>query len=175
MQSQNYRSADAGFTLIELLVVITIIGILAVYFGPKVLSQTEDAKFNAVYTEITNSVPEALASYFTTHDPDFPESLLGNNEELWKRGVTRYSPWSKSFNSETMVIMTTNRRNGQPPALQMVFALSAPGDTEQFSENLALLKQRLEDQSQMDKMIMSVEANEFRDNQVHIRYRTSYF
>ncbi len=41
---QRIRSNHAGFTLIELMVVVIILGILALYIGPKIMGEPERAK-----------------------------------------------------------------------------------------------------------------------------------
>ena len=41
---QKIRSNHSGFTLIELMVVVIILGILALYIGPKIMGEPEKAK-----------------------------------------------------------------------------------------------------------------------------------
>ena len=41
---QKIKNDSRGFTLIELMVVIIILGILAMYIGPKIMGRPEEAK-----------------------------------------------------------------------------------------------------------------------------------
>lgn len=55
-------SDNRGFSLIELMVVVIILGILAMYIGPKLMGRTEDAKITQAKVQI-ESLETALKLY----------------------------------------------------------------------------------------------------------------
>jgi general secretion pathway protein G len=58
----NLHSDNRGFSLIELMVVVIILGILAMYIGPKLMGRTEDAKITQTKVQI-ESLETALKLY----------------------------------------------------------------------------------------------------------------
>jgi len=56
------QSDNRGFSLIELMVVVIILGILAMYIGPKLMGRTEDAKITQAKIQI-ESLETALKLY----------------------------------------------------------------------------------------------------------------
>jgi general secretion pathway protein G len=59
---QRIRGNHRGFTLIELMVVVVILGILALYIGPKIMGEPEKAKRVKVKMDIA-SLETALKMY----------------------------------------------------------------------------------------------------------------
>jgi general secretion pathway protein G len=58
----SLHSDNRGFSLIELMVVVIILGILAMYIGPKLMGRTEDAKITQAKIQI-ESLETALKLY----------------------------------------------------------------------------------------------------------------
>jgi len=58
----SLQSDNRGFSLIELMVVVIILGILAMYIGPKLMGRTEDAKITQTKVQI-ESLETALKLY----------------------------------------------------------------------------------------------------------------
>ena len=58
----SLHSDNRGFSLIELMVVVIILGILAMYIGPKLMGRTEDAKIIQTRVQI-ESLETALKLY----------------------------------------------------------------------------------------------------------------
>jgi general secretion pathway protein G len=58
----SLHSDNRGFSLIELMVVVIILGILAMYIGPKLIGRTEDAKITQARVQI-ESLDTALKLY----------------------------------------------------------------------------------------------------------------
>jgi general secretion pathway protein G len=58
----SLHSDNRGFSLIELMVVVIILGILAMYIGPKLMGRTEDAKITQTRVQI-ESLETALKLY----------------------------------------------------------------------------------------------------------------
>ena len=59
---QRIRGSHSGFTLIELMVVVIILGILALYIGPKIMGEPEKAKRVKAKMDIA-SLETALKMY----------------------------------------------------------------------------------------------------------------
>lgn len=72
MKPGNRRHHDqAGFTLVEMLIVIILLGILAAIIIPQVSVTTDDAKLNALKTDLT-SMRNAIELYYVQHDNTYP-------------------------------------------------------------------------------------------------------
>ena len=65
------RHDQAGFTLVEMLIVIILLGILAAIIIPQVTVTTDDAKLNALKTDLT-SMRNAIELYYVQHDNTYP-------------------------------------------------------------------------------------------------------
>ncbi len=62
---------QTGFTLVEMLIVIILLGILAAIIIPQVTVTTDDAKLNALKTDLT-SMRNAIELYYVQHDNTYP-------------------------------------------------------------------------------------------------------
>lgn len=56
------KSVRAGFTLIELMVVLVILGLLATFIGPKILSRPDDARVSKAVNDM-QAIESALKMY----------------------------------------------------------------------------------------------------------------
>lgn len=62
---------QAGFTLIEILIVVILLGILATIIIPQVSVSTDDAKYNALKTNLGN-IRGAIEIYYYQHGNQYP-------------------------------------------------------------------------------------------------------
>ena len=69
------RMNEAGFTLIEILVVVILLGILATIIIPQVSVSSEDAKLNAVKTNLGN-LRSAIELYYYQHKNSYPAEAI---------------------------------------------------------------------------------------------------
>ena len=109
---QKMNTDSRGFTLIELMVVIIILGVLAIYIGPKIMGRPEEAKQVKARVDIS-ALETALKLYKldTGVYPSTDQGLLalvqrpetGNAPNKWREGgyleksrVPR-DPWGNDF------------------------------------------------------------------------------
>ena len=83
----KYRAAKA-FTLAELLISLAILGVIATFAIPKVLSSQQDGKYNAIGKEIAGALSQAyqqrkLEGLLTVNDDS--RDLVGNYFNYVKR------------------------------------------------------------------------------------------
>jgi len=106
------KSNDLGFTLIEMMVVIVILGILAMYVGPKILGRPEEAKQVKAKIDIA-SLESALKLYKLDNGmyPSTEQGLQalveqpesGPNPKKWHKGgyldkgKVPKDPWGNDF------------------------------------------------------------------------------
>lgn len=69
------QNNDAGFTLLEILIVVSIIGTLAVFVLPSLLSSGEDAK--AQLTEMQIQKVEGVLDFYRAQNGIYPSSEQG--------------------------------------------------------------------------------------------------
>ena len=69
------RKRESGFTLIEILVVVILLGILATIIIPQVSVSSEDAKLNAVKTNLGN-LRSAIELYYYQHKNKYPAQAV---------------------------------------------------------------------------------------------------
>ena len=67
----NTVNREAGFTLIEILIVVILLGILATIIIPQVSVSSDDAKLNALKTNLA-SLRNAVELYYYQHSNNFP-------------------------------------------------------------------------------------------------------
>ena len=73
------HESQAGFTLIEILIVVILLGILATIIIPQVSVSSDDAKLNAVKTNLAN-MRSAIELYYYQHNNKFPGALDETSE-----------------------------------------------------------------------------------------------
>jgi len=64
----------SGFTLIEILIVVIVLGILAMIIIPQVTAPTEDAKLNALKTNL-GAMRNAIELYYHQHNSKYPGAV----------------------------------------------------------------------------------------------------
>jgi general secretion pathway protein G len=72
---KRIRSDSRGFTLIEIMVVIIILGILAVYIGPKIMGRPEEAK--QVKAKVDISALETALKLYKLDNGVYPSTEQG--------------------------------------------------------------------------------------------------
>jgi len=109
---QKIKNDSRGFTLIELMVVIIILGILAMYIGPKIMGRPEEAKQVKARIDIA-ALETALKLYKLDNGvyPSTEQGLLalieppetGNIPKKWREGgylekrKVPKDPWGNEF------------------------------------------------------------------------------
>ena len=109
---QKIKNDSRGFTLIELMVVIVILGILAMYIGPKIMGRPEEAKQVKAKVDIA-ALETALKLYKldTGVYPSTEQGLqalveqpeTGNIPKKWRdggyleKGKVPKDPWGNEF------------------------------------------------------------------------------
>ena len=109
---QKIKNDSRGFTLIELMVVIIILGILAMYIGPKIMGRPEEAKQVKARIDIA-ALETALKLYKLDNGvyPSTEQGLLalieppetGNIPKKWREGgylekrKVPKDPWGNDF------------------------------------------------------------------------------
>lgn len=108
----RYIRCARGFTLIELMVVIVILGILAMYIAPKIMSRPEEAK--QVKARMDISALETALKLYKLDNGSYPstdqglQALVsppesGTEAKKWKRGGylekgrVPKDPWSNDY------------------------------------------------------------------------------
>ena len=110
--TSRMKDDSRGFTLIELMVVIIILGILAMYIGPKIMGRPEEAKIVKARVDIA-ALETALKLYKLDNGlyPDTEQGLqalvekpeTGNIPRRWKeggyleKGQVPKDPWGNDF------------------------------------------------------------------------------
>jgi general secretion pathway protein G len=109
----RYRiTNDRGFTLIELMVVVIILGILAMYIGPKLLGRTEEAKITQARVQM-EGLETALKLYKMDNSvyPTTEQGLVALVEKpetnpvprKWRKGgyleknIVPKDPWGNEY------------------------------------------------------------------------------
>jgi general secretion pathway protein G len=103
---------NRGFSLIELMVVVIILGILAMYIGPKLLGRTEEAKITQARVQM-ESLETALKLYKMDNSvyPSTEQGLVALVEKpetnpvprKWRRGgyleknIVPKDPWGNEY------------------------------------------------------------------------------
>ncbi|MDZ7583082.1 MAG: type II secretion system major pseudopilin GspG [Deltaproteobacteria bacterium] len=105
-------SGNSGFSLIELMVVVIILGILAMYIGPKLMGRTEQAK--AVQARVQMEGLETALKLYKLDTGTYPtteqglQALVerpetGNVSQNWRKGgylekgKVPKDPWGNEF------------------------------------------------------------------------------
>ena len=114
MKANNIRwiTNNRGFSLIELMVVVIILGILAMYIGPKLMGRTEQAKETQTRVQI-EALETALKLYKLDNGlyPSTEQGLValveqpetGNVPKKWRKGgylekgKVPKDPWGNEF------------------------------------------------------------------------------
>ncbi len=114
MKAKNFRliTDNRGFSLIELMVVVIILGILAMYIGPKLMGRTEQAKETQARVQM-EALETALKLYKLDNGvyPSTEQGLMalieqpetGNVPRKWRKGgylekgKVPPDPWGNEF------------------------------------------------------------------------------
>ena len=114
MKAKNFRliTDNRGFSLIELMVVVIILGILAMYIGPKLMGRTEQAKETQARVQM-EALETALKLYKLDNGvyPSTEQGLMalieqpetGNVPKKWRKGgylekgKVPPDPWGNEF------------------------------------------------------------------------------
>lgn len=114
MRAKNFRliTDNRGFSLIELMVVVIILGILAMYIGPKLMGRTEQAKETQARVQM-EALETALKLYKLDNGvyPSTEQGLMalieqpetGNVPKKWRKGGylekgrVPPDPWGNEF------------------------------------------------------------------------------
>ncbi len=114
MRAKNFRliTDNRGFSLIELMVVVIILGILAMYIGPKLMGRTEQAKETQARVQM-EALETALKLYKLDNGvyPSTEQGLMalieqpetGNVPKKWRKGgylekgKVPPDPWGNEF------------------------------------------------------------------------------
>jgi general secretion pathway protein G len=108
----GFKKDSRGFTLIEIMVVIIILGILAVYIGPKIMGRPEEAK--QVKAKVDISALETALKLYKLDNGVYPsteqglQALVekpesGNVPTKWRdggyldKGKVPKDPWKNEF------------------------------------------------------------------------------
>ena len=108
----RFKKDSRGFTLIEIMVVIIILGILAVYIGPKIMGRPEEAK--QVKAKVDISALETALKLYKLDNGVYPsteqglQALVekpesGNVPSRWRdggyldKGKVPKDPWKNEF------------------------------------------------------------------------------
>jgi general secretion pathway protein G len=94
--------AARGFTLIEIMVVVVIIGLLAAFVAPSLISNVDDAQINRARQDI-RTIENALELY-RLHNHRYPTNdeglaaLIGNDSQrAYLRGGVPRDPWNNPY------------------------------------------------------------------------------
>ncbi len=91
----SFKKYEQGFTLIEIMVVIVILGILAMYIGPKLMGRTDDAKI--VQAKIQIKGLETSLNLYKLDMGVYPTSDLGLRALVEPQDTgTGQSNWNKN-------------------------------------------------------------------------------
>src|SRR5262249_61510522 len=86
----RYRRHNAGFTLIELMVVIIILGLLAAVVMPRIVGETDKARYGAALAQM-RVLEDALERY-KLDNGIFPTAEEGLDSLVRRPGVGRLAP-----------------------------------------------------------------------------------
>ena len=140
-RSANRPLASAGFTLLEMLIVLTIIGLVAAFVGPRLMSQLDRSKVTAARVQIRSlsSTLETLRMDLGRY-PDAREGLTllvrapgGNNPASGWRGPyldtdLPLDPWGNAYRYQAPT--GADKR----PLIATLGADGAPGGTGQAAD-----------------------------------------
>jgi general secretion pathway protein G len=87
---KKLRTDESGLTLIELTIVIAILGILAAFIAPRVITAIDDAKVGKARTEIANL--RVSLSKFSVDVGRYPSSEEGL-DALWRSPSQELTSW----------------------------------------------------------------------------------
>lgn len=87
---KQLRTDESGLTLIELTIVIAILGILAAFIAPRVITAIDDAKVSKAETEIANL--KVSLSKFTVDVGRYPSTEEGL-DALWRSPSQELTSW----------------------------------------------------------------------------------
>ena len=78
---------QSGFTLIEILIVVILLGILATIIIPQVSVSTDDAKLNALTTNLTQ-MRNSIEVYYYQHGNAYPGAAVPSTVPIGECGTT---------------------------------------------------------------------------------------
>lgn len=87
---KKLRTDESGLTLIELTIVIAILGILAAFIAPRVITAIDDARISKAETEISNL--KVSLSLFSVHIGRYPSTEEGL-DALWRSPSEELTSW----------------------------------------------------------------------------------
>lgn len=75
-QTTGHHQGAAGFTLVELLICLVILGAIATFTIPKIITNSQNNTFNAVAKEDAATIAAAYSKYVSTNEPSSSVGLI---------------------------------------------------------------------------------------------------
>lgn len=107
---------QSGFTLIEILIVVILLGILATIIIPQITVSSDDAKFNALKTNLAN-MRSAIELYYYQHSNTYPgakKETDGSDTGTDAEAVAAFKAQVMYFSKDTGETETDSGVTGYP-------------------------------------------------------------